>query len=518
MPCRNTNYAQDETFAVKPAFYLVIPRPPFNDMRVFPNNALPVSRMFADLTMVTVASLAPPDIEVSICDEELGAVDFNTAARFIGLTCRMGNEWRVVELANQFRRRGKHVVVGGPGAESGHDMLRPYCDTLVLGELEGIAREFFADLAAGTLKRQYRGPKPDLATSPAPRWDLLAHDRTVSATLQTSRGCPFVCEFCDVPVTLGRIQRFKSSAQVLSELQTLYDLGYRAVSIVDDNLTVNRRRAKALLADIAEWNHSRPDGAVLFSALVSLDAARDKELLDACARAGVVFVFVGIESPNPESLREAKKRQNLFGSIASQIDVILAHGIMVTGGLIVGFDSDERDIFDQQLQFSAQMPVPIFTASILSPLVGTPLFTRMQAEGRLVTVLDVTRNYASPLHPQIVPKNMTHQELVAGHARLVNGLFAPESFGHRLATFVKRFKTSPLSPRFATPDQLRPVERQALHQLVDSYLETTQTLRWWRNETADPTLERLFRLSVFQYLRLIAPRRRSAEATAQAYA
>ena len=503
---------------MKPSLYLVIPRPPFNDMRVFPNSGLPVARMFADLTMVTVASLAPPDIEISICDEELGQVDFDTAASVVGLTCRMGNEWRVVELANHFRRRGKKVVVGGPGAESGHDMLRPYCDTLVIGELEGVAGEFFGDLAAGQLKREYRGPKPDLSTSPAPRWDLLNHDRTVSATIQTSRGCPFVCEFCDVPVTLGRIQRFKSSEQVISELQTLYDIGYRAVSIVDDNLTVNRRRAKALLSDIAAWNHSRPDGAVLFSALVSLDAARDKELLDCCARAGVVFVFVGIESPNPESLREAKKRQNLLGNISSQIDVILSHGIMVTGGLIVGFDSDERDVFDQQLEFSAQMPVPIFTASILSPLVGTPLFTRMQAEGRLVTVLDVTRNYASPLHPQIVPKNMTHQELVAGHARLVNGLFAPESFSHRLASFVKRFKSSPLSPRFSAPEQLRPVERQALYELVDSYLEMAPALRWWRNEKPDATLERLFRLSVFQYLRLIAPRRRTAAASAQAYA
>lgn len=502
-----------------PSLYLVVPKPPFNDMRVFPINGLPPTRMFADLTMVTIAALAPADLEVAICDEELEEVDFHTDATVVGLTARMGNEWRVVELAMRFRQKGKTVVVGGPGAESGHELLRPCCDVLVIGELEGIAAEFFADLMAGRMKPEYRGFRPDLASSTPPRWDLLRHDHIMVATIQTSRGCPFVCEFCDVPITLGRIQRFKTSAQVIAELQSLYDLGYRAISIVDDNLTVNRRRAKALLADIAEWNHSRPHGAVLFSALVSLDAARDPEILASCARAGILFVFVGIESPNPESLRETHKRQNLYGDLSTQIRTFLTHGIMVTAGLIVGFDSDGLDIFDRQLEFAAQIPVPIFTSSILSPLVGTPLFARLKAEGRLTAVNDTKRNYASSLHPQIIPKQMTWEQLEAGHARLVNGLFAPQSFSHRLAAFVSEFRLNALSPTFATAAQFRDVERQALYEIVDAQV-ASGLIRWWRASAKQwpPTVELLIRLSVFQYLRLTAPRRREAETTAPAYA
>ena len=277
---------------------------------------------------------------MTICEEYVEEIDFDVDADFIGVTGKVIQGQRMNEVADEFRRRGKTVLIGGPHASLSPEAVRDHCDILIIGELESIAEDFFSDLENGNWKSEYVADKPDLSTSPLPKFHLYPNDRALSGCVQTSRGCPFECEFCDVIQYLGRAQRHKMVEQIITELDVLYDIGYRAVFLADDNFTVYRKRAKAVLRALADWNASRKDGPVAFHTQVSIDAARDPEIMRLCGEAGLTRVFIGIETPNEESLRETGKRQNVGINLVDQIQVFLDHGISVTGGMIVGFDHD----------------------------------------------------------------------------------------------------------------------------------------------------------------------------------
>jgi hypothetical protein len=398
----------------------------------------------SDLALPTVAAMAPPDFGVTLCDEHIQPVDLGTPADFVGITGKINQEGRMIELAREFRRRGKVVLFGGPYASLSPDRLRGECDILVRGEIENLAPRLFADLRDGCWQPEYIGDKPDLRSSPIPRWDLYPNDRAVSGTVQTSRGCPFECEFCDVIQYLGRAQRHKPPAQVIAELDVLYRAGYRAVFLSDDNFTVYRARAKELLHALIDWNDARTQGCVAFSTQVSIDCARDPELLDLCAAAGLAFLFVGIETPNEASLRETKKRQNVGIDLIERVERIVAHGMVVSGGMMVGFDSDDPGIFERQFEFAMASPIPVFTATPVSAPMATPLYARMQSEGRLLPNRREA-GAASPWITNIVPKRMTLEELNAGVRWLCNRLYTPANFGARLLRFIDCFQ--PPAPR-----------------------------------------------------------------------
>jgi radical SAM superfamily enzyme YgiQ (UPF0313 family) len=252
--------------------------------------------------------------------------------------------------------------------------------------------------------------------------------------LQTSRGCPFECEFCDVIQYLGREQRHKSNEAVLEELDELYDRGYRTVFLADDNLTVYRRRAKQLLASIAQWRRSH---TVSFVTQVSVDMARDAELLAMCTDAGVTQVFIGLETPNPESLRECKKRQNLHVDLIAETDRVIEHGIAVFGGMIVGFDADTSDVFERQYEFAMASAIPIFSLGALVAPEATPLYARLAREGRLINGgLDVQ---GVPWDSNIQPLKMTAAQLSSGVRALCNALYSPAAFQQRSLRFIERF-------------------------------------------------------------------------------
>ena len=172
----------------------------------------------ADAAAATVAALASKDFQVSICDEYISPIDFDHTADWVAITGKVNQRRRMVAVADEFRRRGKRVVIGGPYASLSPAHLRAHCDVLVSGEVEEIAAELFADLSRGNPRDSYIGDKPDISRSPIPRWALYPNDRALMGTLQTSRGCPFECEFCDVIQDLGRKQRHKPIANVLAEL------------------------------------------------------------------------------------------------------------------------------------------------------------------------------------------------------------------------------------------------------------------------------------------------------------
>ncbi len=403
-----------------------------------------------DLATATVAALAPKDWRVEICDDRLTPADLDHDADVIGITGKVSQHERMVELADHFRSRGKLVVIGGPYASLDPDAVRDHCDILVRNEIEEIAAVLFAEIDAGTWKREYDGGKVDLSNSPVPRWDLYPRRGAMSGVVQTSRGCPFECEFCDVIAYVGRKQRHKPVGLVIGEIDNLYSLGYRAIFLADDNFTVYRRRAKELLTALRDWNRAHAPDRVLFSTQVSIDIARDDEMLELCAEAGLRNVFIGIETPNEESLRIAKKRQNIGVDIGNEVEKVLRKGIAVSAGIIVGFDGDGPDIFDIQAQFIEKLPVPFVTVSALVAPPQTPLYARLVKEGRIAKSDILKGADATPTVTNIIPKNMSYDELIAGLSRLCREVYAPATFERRMIRFMdaygSRIKNPPPGP------------------------------------------------------------------------
>ena len=439
--------------------YLINPAPDiptYYGGEVFGGRGLRPATSMADLTIPTVAALAEKHLRVVLCDDTFEPVDFNIDVDYVGITGKVSQRGRMCAIASEFRRRGVTVVIGGPYASLDPDWVRPHCDILVRGEIEEIADDMFAELAAGQWRAEYVGGRPDMSLTPVPRWDLYRTERASMGTVQTSRGCPFECEFCDVIQYLGRRQRHKPVASVLAELDVLYGHGFRRVFLCDDNFTAYRARAKELLEALAGWNSRRSAGRVQFFTQVSIDAARDDELLRLCAAAGLTHVFIGIETPNEESLREAHKRQNLRLDLTSQVHRFLEHGIGVSAGMIVGFDADDVGIFARQYEFAMSTAIPVFSLGALVAPVATPLHARLAAAGRLVP--DVVEVAAMPWSTNIVPVRMSREELLAGLRWLCNKLYEPAAFGERLLRQIEFFgKPGEPAERLAT-DSLRPLD------------------------------------------------------------
>ncbi len=427
------------------SLYLVNPKseaPSYFGAEFYEHWGFPRTQLLADLATTTVAAMAPDDWQVEICDEYIQTVDLDKDVDFVGLTGKITQARRMFELAAEFRRRGRTVIIGGPYASLSPEEVRGHCDVLVIGELEAIAERFFAELDSGEFAPEYLiEDKPDLATSPMPRWDLYPNHRALAGCIQTSRGCPFECEFCDVIQYLGRKQRHKSIEQIVAELERIYELGYRRVFLADDNFTVYRRRAKEVLAALAEWNRRHAEDPVAFGTQVSIDAARDPEIMRLLGDAGMTWVFIGIETPNEESLKETKKRQNVGVDLGQQIEVFLDHGIHVTAGMIVGFDHDGLDIFGRQYEFAMSTPIPMFSLGALVAPAATPLHERMEADGRLLEqAAEVAGN---PWDTNIRPTQMTREQLLDGLRWLCNRLYRPEEFGRRVVRMIEAIGPPP---------------------------------------------------------------------------
>ncbi len=431
-----------------PRFLLISPSPPWDAdfAGLIDTDGTAVTRV-PPTAIATVAALAPPGIEVVLQDETLEPVDFDVAADFIGITANVSQLNQAKRIAAGFRSRGRTVIVGGP-----HITLDPHafdglCDVAVTGEFEGVAEAFYADMLGGVLKPLYVGGRPDLTTSPVPAWDLYDNDRALIGIAQTSRGCPFECNFCDVIQYVGRVQRHKTNEQVITEVQKLYDVGYNRIFLADDNFTVYRKRAASLLEALGAWNGRDGRGYVTFHTQVSIDIASDDRMLDLCAEAGMTNLFIGVETVNEESLRESKKRQNLAVDMQAQIGNIVSHGIEAVAGMMVGFDADSRRIFEQQYDFAMKLPVGTFKVSSLTAPVGTPLYEDMKRAGRIVDEKDRVHYPAGDQITNIHPAQMTREELYIGTRWLISRLYSPDGFWTRLQAMLPLLRASPLTAR-----------------------------------------------------------------------
>jgi radical SAM superfamily enzyme YgiQ (UPF0313 family) len=444
------------------SLYLINPAadfPAYFSAEVYAGRGLRPAAMIADLAITTVAAMVPDGFEVRLCDENVEPVDFDCGADVVGITGKISQWGRMRAIADGFRRRGTTVLIGGPYASLCPEVVAPHCDVLVQGEMEEIAGKVFSDLLAGDFEDYYEGTQPDLSTSPPGRWELYPNHGALSGCVQTSRGCPFQCEFCDVIQYLGRKQRHKPVANVLRELDDQYRLGYRSIFLADDNFTAYRQRAKELLAAIRDWNRKQERGYMTFTTQISIDAAKDDEMIRLLGEAGVSRIFIGIETPNEESLRESRKRQNLGISLVDQIQRFYDAGLMVIGGMIVGFDSDGPDIFERQYEFATQASLPVTSLGALVAPAATPLHDRMEREGRLIA--DGSEVAATPWSTNIVPKLLTQEQLLHGVHWLANKLYSPAAFGERVVSYIEKFGRR-LDPRSRSERRgkapVRPVE------------------------------------------------------------
>lgn len=429
-------------------FLLISPSPPWDaDFAGLIESDGTVITRVPPTAIATVAAFAPPGIEIVLQDETLTPIDFDTEADFIGITANVSQLARAKWIAQGFRNKGRKVVVGGPHITLDPQAFAGLCDVAVTGEFEGVAEAFYADMLNGELKPSYAGGRPDLSASPVPAWDLYDNDRALIGIAQTSRGCPFECNFCDVIQYVGRAQRHKTNEQVIAEVQKLYDVGYNRIFLADDNFTVYRKRAASLLEALAGWNGREGRGYVTFHTQVSIDIAADDRMLQLCAEAGLTNLFIGVETVNEESLKQSLKRQNVSVDVRARIENVVAHGLEPVAGLMVGFDADSRHIFEQQYAFAMELPIGTFKVSSLSAPVGTPLYEDMLRAGRIVADEDRAHYQAGDQITNIYPAQMTREELYVGTRWLISRLYSPEGFWTRLQAMASLLAPSPLPAR-----------------------------------------------------------------------
>jgi radical SAM superfamily enzyme YgiQ (UPF0313 family) len=396
-------------------------------------HALPIMRKRANLPtacLPLLAALTPSEHQVTLIDENVEPLDFDRLARadIVGLTGMSVQRTRMLEILEELKRRGVFTVVGGPWVSVREDYFGELADVIFVGEAETTWPEFLADWSAARQRSRYEQAQPtDMTLVPLPRYDLLKMRHYLFGSIQFSRGCPFQCEFCDIIVTFGRRPRLKTNVQVIGELEMLRSQGMEIAFIVDDNLIGNKPAIKSLLRDVIAWQQAEGYPFTFFTE-ASLDLADDAELLQLMVDANITSVFIGIESPNEASLRETKKFQNVRkgGTILQRIHTIQDAGLDVWCGMILGFDNDDKSIFQAHGDYLREARVLHAMVGMLYAIPKTPLHARLAAEGRL------GEEDEAEFGTNVIPAQMTRSELRDGYVQLLADLYEPEAYFDRL--------------------------------------------------------------------------------------
>jgi radical SAM superfamily enzyme YgiQ (UPF0313 family) len=398
---------------------------------------------FPPLGLLTVAAMLPRQWNLRLVDLNVKALSDGDIewAEAVFISAMIVQETSVRLVIGRCKARNKPVVAGGPLFTTGGDRF-PQVTCCVVGEAEDLMATLVADLSAGCLKPRYQATsRPDVTKTPLPRWDLINTRHYVTLSIQSSRGCPFDCEFCDITAIYGRLPRVKTQTQMSAELDAVLATGWGGgVFVVDDNFIGNKVKTKGLLRAMIAWR-ANSNARLNFSTEASMNLADDLELLDLMVQAGFKTVFIGIESPQPESLAECKKVQNTRRDLAAGVRIIHNAGMQVMGGFIVGFDSDRAGIFERQRKFIQEAGVATAMVGLLTALPGTRLFTRLTKEGRMLTEstgnnVEAVMNFIPKLDPAI---------LTEGYRHLVKNLYAPREYYQRVLTFLGEYR--PAGPR-----------------------------------------------------------------------
>jgi len=444
--CRNDSRRGDR----RTKLLLINPRFPesFWSFRWAVDSVLPNKRTVnPPLGLATLAALSPEDWEIEIVDENIETIPLRPQADIIGV-CGMGVQFhRQKELLTYYRGLGHYVVAGGSYASLCPERYTELADTVMAGEAEYIWKEFCRDFEAGKPRALYEEKGVvSLADSPTPRFDLMKLDRYTNVSLQFSRGCPFLCEFCDIIIMFGRKPRTKSPEQVGRELDALRALNVHNVFFVDDNFIGDKPVAKTLLRYLRDYQRQH-NYRFQFGTEASLNLAQDKELLQLLPEAGFAWVFIGIESPDEESLKETKKLQNTREDILTSVRRIYEHGLDIFAGFIVGFDNDTLKTFDHQYRFIVDSGIQVAMVGLLTALPKTPLYKRLEGEGRLLPGADGTDN--TSIGTNFVPKQIEYDTLVREYRRLYERLLKPGAIASRIINkmrYMRKPNYQPLYP------------------------------------------------------------------------
>lgn len=387
------------------------------------------------LGLLTIAAMIPSRHQIAFCDENTDKIEWNNDCDIVLLTAMHVQKNRLREIAVRFRELGKKIIVGGPSAMAVPEWYRDIADILVLGEAERIWPECLSDLEAGIERDTYQEKNTILLDeSPIPRFDLVSPRHYMNMSLQTTRGCPFSCEFCDIITLYGRKMRTKPIENILAEFEYLVRLGSERVFLVDDNFIGNPNFTMELLQAIIR-NNQKMKRALIFTTQITINVAKNIPLLKLLYAAGCRSMFIGIETPRIESLNETHKFQNSRTDMVEDIKTIQSHGIAVYSGMVVGFDHDDSTIFEEQARFLNQAKIPVCGPTQLTALPGTPLHARIKTEGRLMHERSRSWNW---VESNIMPKRMSWQELNEGYVSMIENIYEPEAFTSRILSELER--------------------------------------------------------------------------------
>ncbi|MBN2392722.1 MAG: DUF4070 domain-containing protein [Anaerolineae bacterium] len=390
------------------------------------------------LGLLTVAAMLPSAWQVRLRDLNVAPLTQKDLAwaDYVFVSAMVVQREAAHKVIARCKQAGVPVVAGGPLFTSEYETF-PDVAHFVLNEAEITLPRFLADLERGQAERLYTTTEfPDICQTPLPRWDLLDLKQYATMSLQFSRGCPYDCEFCNITALFGRRPRTKAASQIVAELDALYALGWRgSVFFVDDNFIGNKKQLKAeILPALIEWRKGKI--GVPFHTEVSINLADDDALMRMMADAGFDTVFVGIETPDDDSLAECNKFQNRGRDLVESVKRIQRAGMQVQGGFIVGFDSDTPSIFQRQIDFIQKSGIVSAMVGLLQAPAGTRLYQRLEGEGRL---LDEMSGDNADGSTNIIPK-MDLDTLRAGYKRILDQIYSPKLYYERVITFLREYQ------------------------------------------------------------------------------
>lgn len=431
---------------------------------------------FPPLGLLTVAAMLPDAWETKLVDMNVAPLkdEAITWADYVFLSAMNVQEESVRAIIKQCKRLGAKIVAGGPLFTHEHERFEGI-DYFVLNEAEITLVPFLEDLAAGNPKPIYQSKDfADVSKTPVPRFDLVDISKYVYSIVQYSRGCPYLCDFCDVTALFGRKPRTKSAEQIIAELDEIRQTkNVQLVLFADDNLIGNKRILKSeLLPALIEWR-KKHQPAFFFATQLTVNLADDEELMQLLLDAGFRHVFIGIETPDEASLKVAHKNQNLKRNMLETIHAIHEAGFIISGGFIVGFDTDTEQSFELQSKFIQLTGIPLPIVNVLKAPPGTELFDRMKREGRLV------RHFAFSEGETNIRPVMDIADLYKGFLRLTGEVYTPKHALTRLKNFFQHHRFPKSNVKIKIPFQSENIWI-ALRFLVMLCIVDKHRLYYWR--------------------------------------
>lgn len=417
---------------------------------------------FPPLGLLTVSAMLPEAWERRLVDMNVRRLKDSDIewADLVFTSAMIVQKESLERVVERCKAKGKRVVVGGPYVSTSAEHL-PEADHIFVGEAETTLPDFLKDFESGELKRLYQAAeRPALTSTPVPHFQLAELERYSAMSIQYSRGCPFSCEFCDIIEIYGRVPRTKTNEQVIAELDALHATGWRGlVFIVDDNFIGNKRNVRKLLPDLIEWSDvkGRPFS---FITEASVNLAEDDALLEDMRRANFRRVFLGIETPVEESLKEAQKGQNTRRDLLESVHKIQSYGMEVMAGFIVGFDNDPEDIFDRQINFIRESAIPLAMVGLLTALPDTQLWRRLKKEGRLLKESG-GNNVVTEAALNFIPR-MDTTRLLEGYKRILSTIYSPAEYYQRALDCLSHLTQGPEPRKTSLTSDIAAFARVAL--------------------------------------------------------